>query len=255
MHPTVLHEDSTLLSGDFPAAARQYLQENVLEKNCPVIYHTGSCGNQSPRHVTKANTFKEAKRLGELLGRSAADALKSIQYSGKITLDCRQALVDMPLRTIPSVEWAEKHYESATQRLETMRKSQADRREVRTAECDWFGAEETLALAQANAAGRVEAKIASVMPAEIMLARIGPWSFVSWPGETFVEFALQVKASDPNCHVISMANGELQGYLVTEEAVEQRWYEAMTSPFASPQSGLLMVEKTLELLGMGAKRG
>ena len=69
MHPTVLHEDSTLVSGDFPAMARQYLQEHVLGHSCPVVYHTGPCGNQSPRHVTRANTFDEAVRLGRMLGR------------------------------------------------------------------------------------------------------------------------------------------------------------------------------------------
>ena len=35
MHPTVLHEDSTLISGDFPAMTRQYLQEHVLGMDCP----------------------------------------------------------------------------------------------------------------------------------------------------------------------------------------------------------------------------
>ena len=68
MHPTVLHEDSTLVSGDFPAMTRQYLQEHVLGADCPVLYHTGPSGNQSPRHVTRANTFDEAERLGGLLG-------------------------------------------------------------------------------------------------------------------------------------------------------------------------------------------
>lgn len=68
MHPTVLHEDSTLLSGDFPAMTRQYLQEHVFGRDCPVLYHTGPSGNQSPRHVTRANTFAEAERLGSLLG-------------------------------------------------------------------------------------------------------------------------------------------------------------------------------------------
>ena len=126
--------------------------------------------------------------------------------------------------------------------------SQADRREVRTAECDWFGAEETLALARAAADGRLQAAVASVMPAEITLMRIGPWSFVGWPGEAFVEFSLAVKAKHPNCHVISLANGELQGYLVTQEAVQEHWYEAMNSLFANPDAGITLVDKTLELL-------
>jgi hypothetical protein len=63
MHPTVLHEDSTLISGDFPVMARRYLQEHVLGGDCPILYHMGFSGNQSPRHVTRSNTFDEAARL------------------------------------------------------------------------------------------------------------------------------------------------------------------------------------------------
>ena len=248
MHPTVLHEDSTLISGDFPAMTRQYLQERVLGHDCPVVFHTGPCGNQSPRNVTKANTFEEATRLGHLLGGSIAMAISSITYTADITLACTRTLVELPTRTMPTVDLAQEQLDRAAARFAMLRQSKADRREVRTAECDWFGAEETLTLARAAATGRLEATIAAVMPAEIMLMRIGPWSFVGWPGEAFVEFSLQVKAAHRSCHVISLANGELQGYLVTDEAVRQRWYEAMNSLFINPDAGMLLVDKTLELL-------
>jgi hypothetical protein len=104
-------------------------------------------------------------------------------------------------------------------------------------------------LARAVAEGRHEAAIDSVLPAEILLMRIGPWFFAGWPGESFVEFAISVRKQYPQCHIITLANGELQGYLVTAEAVKNKWYEAMTSLFASPASGMILVEKTLELLG------
>ena len=120
--------------------------------------------------------------------------------------------------------------------------------QVRTAECDWFGAEETLNLARAAAAGRIDRVVASVMPAEVTLARIGPWAMAFWPGEVFVEFSLMVKARHPNCFVVSLTNGELQGYLATEQAMRENWYEAMNSLFSSPQAGMLLVGKTLELL-------
>src|SRR6185437_5616543 len=81
MHPTVLHEDSTLISGDFPAMARQQLQRNVLGDDCVILYHTGPAGNQSPRHVTRANTFEEAERLGTILADAAAKVIPSIAYS------------------------------------------------------------------------------------------------------------------------------------------------------------------------------
>jgi hypothetical protein len=64
----------------------------------------------------------------------------------------------------------------------------------------------------------------------------------------FVEFALAVKAQALNTFVISYANGELQGYLVTKEAAEQGGYESQNAIFKSPESGELLVQKTLELL-------
>jgi hypothetical protein len=266
MHPTVLHEDSTLISGDFPAMTRQYLQEHVLGRDCPILYHMGFSGNQSPRHVTRSNTFDEAERLGGLLGRSIAETVKSLYYTGEIELACAGKRVELPARSFPTVEQAREQLDQAAQLLETLRREEKGSGSfsakhppgrsgkmnltpfLRTAECDWFGAEMTLVLARAAAAGRVREAVASVMPAEITLMRIAPWAFVGWPGEAFVEFALTVKAACPNCYLISLANGELQGYLVTEEAVRQRRYEAMNALFASPESGLTLVAATLELL-------
>jgi len=248
MHPTVLHEDSTLISGDFPAMTRQYLQEHVLGRDCPVLYHTGPSGNQSPRHVTKSNTFDEALRLGRLLGSPVAKAVESIAFTGEITLSCARRLVDLPVRTFPTVDEAQKQADRAAKRLESLRRSGADRREVRTAECDWFGAALSLKLAEKAESGSLQEAVAAVMPGEITLMRIGPWAFVGWPGEAFVEFLLSVKALHPNCYVIGLVNCQLEGYLVTEEAVRQGWYEALNSIFVSPQAGMLLVQKTLELL-------
>ncbi len=248
MHPTVLHEDSTLVSGDFPAMARQYLQQTVLGPHCPILHHTGPCGNQSPRHRTKANTFAEAQRLGRTLGRAVEAVLPGIQFDDTFSLDSRQASVELALRTFPSVAQAEAGLAQARDRLAQLRADRAQRPVIRTAQCDWFGAEETLALARAAASGRLPSFVEACMPAEIQLIRIGPWSLVAWPGEIFVEFALQIKSRHPNTFIISLANGELQGYLVTKAAVAEGGYEASNAIFASPESGEKLVLKTLELL-------
>jgi neutral ceramidase len=248
MHPTVLHEDSTLISGDFPAMARQYLLERVFGSDCPVLYHTGPSGNQSPRHVTRANTFDEAERLGSLLGQAVARAVESITFTDEITLSCSRSLVHLPERTFATVDQARKQLDEAISRLASLRQRGADRRPFRTAECDWFGAKLGLTLAEKAASGGLRQAIEAVMPAEITLMRIGPWAFVGWPGEAFVEFSQNVRARYPTCYVISLVNSQLEGYLVTEEAVQQGWYEALNSVFVSPASGMLLVEKTLELL-------
>jgi hypothetical protein len=76
---------------------------------------------------------------------------------------------------------------------------------------------------------------------------IGSWTFVGWPGEIFVEYALAVKGEARDTYVISLANGELQGYITTEAAATEGGYEAANAIFA-PQSGQVLVETTLRLL-------
>jgi neutral ceramidase len=248
MHPTVLHEDSTLVSADFPGAARWRLREMLAGRDCPIVFHTGPCGNQSPRHVARENTFAEADRLGNALAENVVAALTRVSYEKDIALASAVAEVELPVRRFPTVEQALAAFASSRSRLEQLRTLRAPKAEIRTAEVDWFGAEETVVLAQAALDGRLGRYARSCMPAEIQVFRVGRWTFVGWQGEMFVEFGLRIMERDPNVHVISLANGELQGYLVTEDAVRRGGYEAANTLFESPASGNLLVEKTLELL-------
>ena len=75
MHPTVMHEDSTLVSADFPAFARDCIPVPV------VLYHTAPCGDQSPRHFVNGQTFAEAERLGRKLGEEVASKLAGVNYT------------------------------------------------------------------------------------------------------------------------------------------------------------------------------
>jgi hypothetical protein len=181
------------------------------------------------------------------LGKAIARAVPSIEYLSEAPLEARRAFVDLPPRTFPSVAEAAQHLARAAQRLARLQASGAPWQEIRTAEVDWFGAEETLTLAKAAAAGRLEEVYRACLPAEIQAIRVGPWWFVGWPGEVFVEYALEVKARRPSTFVISLANGELQGYIATQEAEQIGGYEASNAVFA-PQSGKILVNTTLELL-------
>jgi Neutral/alkaline non-lysosomal ceramidase, N-terminal len=248
MHPTVLHEDSTVVSGDFPGLARQYLQQNAVGPDCPVIYHMGAAGNQSPRHFTRSNTLDEAERLGDVLGGSIAEVLPSIQYQDQAEIECQHASLDLPLRSFPSVAKAESDLDKTRDRLKHLRETGAAKTEVRSAECDWFGAEETATLARAADSDRLAKAAAACMPAGVQVIRVGPWSFVGWPGEVFVEFALEVKERFPKSFVITLANGDLEGYLVTQEAIDQATYESGNAVFKSPDSGRILVEATADML-------
>ncbi len=246
MHPTVLHEDSRLVSADFPWAAREHLGP-LLGEGCVILYHTGPEGNQSPRHVTKANDFAEARRLGVMLGAAVERALPAIEYSRDLKLESSRVLIDLPRREFPTVEEAQAHLDLARQRFSDLKEAGKPKNLVRTAECDLFGAEETLTLSRAARDWRIGEAYGSCLPAEIQVFGIGPWRFVAWPGEVFIEYSLAVKRGRPGTFVINLANGEFQGYIVTEEAAREGGYEASNALF-DPRAGEALVRATARLL-------
>ena len=252
MHPTVLHEDSTLYSGDFPAYAREILQKKVLGCECPVLHFTGASGNQSPRHVTTANTFAEAARIGGIIAEAVNRGINPlvgarIEFDVSPKISCHSKLIDLPQRVFPTVEWAISNRERAFERFQSMKKTSGSAQEIRTAEVDWFGAEELLYLSKQAAKGALEDIYRTSLPTEIQIIRVGAWTFVSWPGEVFVEYALELKNRFANTFLVTLTNGELQGYIVTEEAVRKNYYEASNSLFHY-SSGELLLSKTLEML-------
>jgi hypothetical protein len=176
--------------------------------------------------------------------------MPGIEFRGEIEIQCRRAHLDLPRRTFPEVGKAREDLARAVERLERLRQSGAPSQEIRTAECDWFGAEETLTLSRAAAEGRLAAAYASCLPAEAQVISVGPWTFAGWPGEVFVEYALAVKAACPDTFVISLANGELQGYIVTEAAAREGGYEAANALFG-PEAGARLVAATISLAGPG----
>lgn len=231
MHPTVMHEDSTLVSADFPAFARACIPAPV------VLYHTAPCGDQSPRHFVNGQTFAEAERLGRKLGEVVACRLAAVKYTNDPKLTGAIATTDLPRRQLPTVAEAEallaqrrREFEQAT-----------DRPQKRTAEVAVFGAEAALHLAQADTAQ----VYAEILPAEVQVLRIGEACVVGFPGEMFVEYPLDLKRRAPvKTFVTAYANGELQGYIVTPGA---QGYEASSSLFA-PAAGRVLVETALGLI-------
>ncbi len=250
MHPTVLHEDSPWVSSDFPHYTREYLAER-FGPQLTVVYHTAPCGNQSPRYYVKAQTFDEARRLGEKLGAAVAQSIDSTgeeQYDSDAQLWGRLAELQLPRRTMPSIDEAQKTLDEYRTTFERLQTEDAPRPEVRTAECAVFGAESSLALARAEKSGQIEETLARYRPLEVQAVGIGGATLVGLPGECFTEYALMLKSrAGKGVFVVSLVNGELQGYIVTPQAAAAGGYEATNALF-SPQSGQIMVDTALEIL-------
>jgi hypothetical protein len=249
MHPTVLHEDSRLCSADFPHYTRELLRKQLLGEGCPVAYFTGTSGDQSPRHVTHGNNFSEAQRLGEIVAASIiSKAAEGVVFERSLDIAVASINLDLPHRQFPSVEWAVANRDRAKAHFEALKDNpDADKRETRTAEVDWFGSEEALLLSTLAANGQLEDVYASCLPAEIQVIKVGDRRWAAWPGEVFVEFGLALKKAFRNVSLIGYANGDLQGYVVTREAVEKRYYESGNS-FFDVSAGYLMLDATQKLI-------
>lgn len=247
MHPTVLHEDSTLFSGDFIAYTRQHLEATF--PGAGVVYLNGVCGNQSPRRVVKAQTFAEAERIGVALGRRMADTLKTLDaFSPELSLDAVTRKIELEGKTFPSVKEAESNLIAARDRYEKLKAAGEDRALIRTAECTVFGAEEVYTMAQAEECGDAEALRQRYREVLLQAFRIGDVCVAAWPGEFFVEYGLEVKKrAAMKTLICTIANGELQGYVVTPEAERAKGYEAQMS-LISAASGARFVEGTLSMV-------
>lgn len=248
MHPTVLHEDSTLISSDFIAFARREIETAL--PGAGVVYLNGVCGDQSPRRAVKAQTFAEAERLGAALGgRMAAALQKATGFSPNLPLATTTATIELEGKTFPPVGEAEANLAASRERYEHLKAGDAGHARIRTAECTVFGAEEVLTLAKSELTGEAAAARKKYREVEIQVLRIGNSFVAGWPGEFFVEYGLETKRlADSPVFISTLSNGELHGYVVTPEAEAARGYEAQMSLFPAT-AGSLFVEKTIELIG------
>lgn len=251
MHPTVLHEDSTLVSSDFPHYTRQELRER-FGSSLTVVYHNSACGNQSPRFFVRGSTFAEAERLGRILGCAVVASVEKLtdkDFRNDVPLRGLLRTVELPRRPLPATDEAAHQLERYRAEYRSLKAAQGKSALVRTAECAVFGAEGTVTLARLEAAGEIAKRLAAARPIEVQALRIGDACLVGLPGELFTEYALRLKQQAPSrVFVVTLVNGELQGYIVTPEAAAQGGYEAMTTVF-SPAAGNILVEAALELVG------
>lgn len=247
MHPTVLHGDSTLVSGDFPGLARLHLQQYILKSKCPVIYHIGPAGNQSPRYVTRSKTFEEAERIGKILANAVSTAINSIEWLNDVAINVSQNFIDLPHRIMPEVSVAAEYENKCFQKLVDLHTANVAKEIERAAEVNWFGATELLHLAKMAADGSLNNIYNLCLPAEIQLVQIGRINIASWPGEIFVEYGLKLKQAYPDTFAITLSNGDLQVYIATKEAVEAGVYEASNAIF-DYTSGDKIVNETILMI-------
>ena len=219
-HPVTLGPDNLQFTRDYPGATL-----DALEKAYPdtfAAFATGCCGQLNTGHKAgdslvsggaARRTFAEAERLGKLLAQTVkltTEAAAKTEPIQALPLKVLQKKVALPLQN-----------------------SQGDSAQVE----DWQN--ELEHLSQEDTANRaiLEAKLAwaqhwqsspaeNHVEVEIMVMRLGEVVLAMYPGEIFVEFALNLKANFANTFIMTLSYANsAPGYIPYKTAYAEGGYE------------------------------
>jgi hypothetical protein len=240
LHPAILQADNLLVSADFPCYIRKYL--NHSKPTSIILFAQGSTGDQSSRYFRNGQTFEEAERFGEVIGKEADRVLNSLAMNDYVPLRALSTEIMPELRELPTIREAQAIVNRYQKEMENLQAADAPYVDIQTCSRNLLGAEFTLCYAKYKAKGKVYPWAKSEFPMEIQALQIGNCCLVGLPGEIFVKYTLEIEKASPfdNTFVVTCANGYLPGYVVTEEAAEKNLFEAGTS-LMKPKTGQMMV--------------
>ena len=252
LHPTFIHEWSTVCTADYVGYLRQELTEQ--EDGLVVCFGQGASGNQSSRYYRKGESYDEAERVGRTLGKAARSVLEKAEWKDEAPIRIASDAIPLELRSFGTEEELTAQVARDKAVYEEMQKKygQSENREeyykVQNANLKLLGSEDQLGYVLMQNRGTKIELLQDESPAELTAAAIGDICVVGAPGEIFVEYALYVKAMAGFRMVVfnELTGGCLPGYVYTPESLRTGGYETDTSMLAEG-FGRHMTQKILEL--------
>jgi hypothetical protein len=214
LHPAILVSYKWLISRDFINYLDEYLKENYGDQVI-TLFANGAEGNINHLNYLdpdQLRSFEETERIGKKLG-----SYVSTSFSNSTVLDGRIRFVSekvtLPLRRITEEEnrWADMVLERDKNLTEEMFDGIPDK---------------TYAKMIKGMLVRTDKKCETVLQG----MAIHNFSFVTFPGEVYVEFGLKAKKLSPYSYtmVIGLANSQV-GYIPEKDAFSQGGYEVRTA--------------------------
>ncbi|MGH2549230.1 MAG: alkaline ceramidase, partial [Thermomicrobiales bacterium] len=262
-HPVTLGPNNRLATADYPGYVRRSLE--AVYPGAATLFATGCCGQVNNGHTSRDGdkgqgmlwrTFGEAERIGRAVAGAAIQAVEQLSRwdTAAPVLDTlvvpasirtARRVVQLPFLPAPAAEeivalrdrW----------RTEAVAVAKRDRKPGELERLEVF-----IAWADELLAGDTP----TTVEAEVMTIGIGETVLVLLPGESFVEFGLEIKQRVAPHRVITLAyaNGR-PGYIPHRSAYPAGGYEVdeafryygYPSCFA-PEAGELLVETAIDLV-------
>lgn len=252
LHPTFIHEWSTVCTADYPGYLKLQVQEYA--PNAVVGFTQGACGNQSSRYYRQGESYDEAERVGRALGRAACKALEEMQWESEPDIRVLSEEMELELRDFGSEEEVQQRVDRDRKVYEEMYAKygqSTDRKEYllwQNANLRMLGSEDQLGYIRMLNSGRKIEALSDEIPVEIQLMQLGETLVVGAQGEYFVEYGLYIKAMSSYKMTVfnELANGNMPGYAYTPESLVTGGYETDTSMLA-PAFGRHVVDRILDM--------
>lgn len=251
LHPTFIHEWSTVCTADYPC----YLKLEMEEKHQKLLvgFAQGTSGNQSSRYYRDGESYTDAERVGRILGRAANSVLEKAEWHSDITLKTASECMPIETRSFGTEEELEKivaHDKAVYEELYAKYGKSEKREEYylwQNANLRHLGSEKQLMFTRLLNSGVRIPMLMDETPTEIQLFDIGGTCVIGLQGELFVEYGLFIKAMVPYGLVIvnELTNGCHPGYMYTPESLLTGGYETGNSLLAE-DFGKKIVNKVLE---------
>ena len=240
-HPTVLSFDNYLISADYPGYAMRAV-ENAIGEDVIAMFTNGACGNVSTRFTRREQTFREAKRLGSILGGEVIKVSEEIETRDQGKLKVISKKIRLPAKRFPTIREAEEDCKTAKDNFERLKAEGATKERLRVSYTTLEGAERLVEWVK-KGIGKIKE-----VETEMQAIAIDDTVLIAEPGELFVEIGLDIKkkAGLENVFVVGYANDSI-GYVPTREAYKEGKYEAF-STILSPEAGEIIHKTALELI-------
>lgn len=231
LHPTFIHEDSDVVTADYPGSIRRCFAES--HPQAVFGFAQGTSGDQSSRYFRTGQSYSEADRVGGEMYRAALEAIDSMTFDADPVLATACAEIPIELREYDPIPVLKDRAEQAVAAYEQLKAAGADYLSVQNANLRMLGAEDILGYATLMEHGTHIRLLHDENPAEVMALRLGDACIACFPGEVFVEYGLRVKAVSPfRLTMVTELKGCLPGYCYTPEGERAGGYEVDTSMLA-----------------------
>lgn len=224
-HPTVLSSKNLLISGEFPGAAIDCL-EQTYGKDVLFMFSNGACGDISTRFTRKSQTFDERDRIGMILAKEVINGINKTKYEYHNYIALIEKAFHLRKKKIPDKGELNKTISEYKRQLQELKNTNCHYGEIRMAETALHGSMILKLLKEYEENIEHEGSITAI--------KLGRGCIVTEPAELFSKLGDRIMKESPfpTTMVMGYANGNI-GYLPDKSSYEEGGYEALSCCFES----------------------